>query len=36
MSVSKDGKIIYPSYSDAELADGKTVKPDQSYIPAVI
>ena len=27
LSIVKDGKIIYPSYTDAELQEGKAVGP---------
>ncbi|KAH6988907.1 hypothetical protein BKA56DRAFT_574840 [Ilyonectria sp. MPI-CAGE-AT-0026] len=35
MSVVSTGKhIIYPAYTDKQLAGGKVVKPDQAYTPA--
>jgi hypothetical protein len=33
LAVVKNGKIIYPGYTDKQLANGATVKPDQSYTP---
>lgn len=35
MSVTKNQMIIYPSFSDAELADGKE-KADRQYVPVSI
>ncbi|KAI6754565.1 hypothetical protein HG530_012317 [Fusarium avenaceum] len=32
--VSSKKQIIYPSYTDKQLAGGKVVKPDQKYAPA--
>ena len=29
-------QIIYPAYTDKQLADGKVVTPDQSYTPAAL
>ncbi|KAI3578853.1 hypothetical protein IWW34DRAFT_738159 [Fusarium oxysporum f. sp. albedinis] len=34
--VSSKKQIIYPSYTDKQLAGGKVVKPDQSYSPAAL
>ncbi|KAH7129511.1 hypothetical protein B0J13DRAFT_509861 [Dactylonectria estremocensis] len=34
--VSSKKQIIYPSYTDKQLAGGKVVKPDQSYAPAAL
>ncbi|KAK7425915.1 hypothetical protein QQZ08_007629 [Neonectria magnoliae] len=37
LSVVSTGKhIIYPAYTDKQLAGGKVVKPDQSYTPAAL
>lgn len=33
LSVVKGSQIIYPAYTDAQLAAGSVVKPDQSYTP---
>ncbi|KAK5165377.1 uncharacterized protein LTR77_008906 [Saxophila tyrrhenica] len=33
LSVVKNGQIIYPAYTDKQLAGNKVVKPDQSYTP---
>lgn len=33
LSVVKGKQIIYPAYTDNQLASGKVVKPDQSYTP---
>lgn len=32
--VNNKKQIIYPAYTDKQLADGKVVKPNQSYAPA--
>ncbi|RGP70923.1 small secreted [Fusarium sporotrichioides] len=32
--VSSKKQIVYPSYTDKQLAGGKVVKPDQKYAPA--
>lgn len=32
--VSSKKQIVYPSYTDKQLAGGKVVKPDQKYSPA--
>ncbi|KAM0429969.1 hypothetical protein ACHAPT_005973 [Fusarium lateritium] len=32
--ISSNRQIIYPGYTDKQLAGGKVVKPDQSYAPA--
>ncbi|KAL4863841.1 hypothetical protein BDV12DRAFT_176992 [Aspergillus spectabilis] len=29
-------QIVWPAYTDAQLADGKVVRPDQSYTPSVL
>ncbi|KAM0343791.1 hypothetical protein ACHAPU_008219 [Fusarium lateritium] len=34
--VSSKKQIIYPSYTDKQLAGGKVVKPDQKYAPAAL
>ncbi|KAM0424368.1 hypothetical protein ACHAPT_010515 [Fusarium lateritium] len=34
--VSNKKQIIYPAYTDKQLAGGKVVKPDQSYAPAAL
>ncbi|KAK7416169.1 hypothetical protein QQX98_005366 [Neonectria punicea] len=34
--VSSKKQIIYPSYTDKQLAGGKVVKPDQAYAPAAL
>ncbi|KAM0205196.1 hypothetical protein ACHAPA_007806 [Fusarium lateritium] len=34
--VSNKKQIIYPSYTDKQLAGGKVVKPDQKYAPAAL
>jgi hypothetical protein len=33
LSVVKGKQILYPAYTDAQLASGQVVKPDQSYTP---
>lgn len=33
---NKAKQIIYPSYTDKQLAGGKVVKPDQKYAPAAL
>ncbi|PPJ57332.1 hypothetical protein CBER1_07926 [Cercospora berteroae] len=33
LSVVKDRQIVYPAYTDKQLVNGKTVKPNQSYAP---
>lgn len=33
LSVVRDGLIVYPGYTDAQLSTGQVVKPDQSYTP---
>jgi hypothetical protein len=32
----KRGVLIYPAYTDKQLAGGKVVKPDQTYVPESI
>ena len=32
-SVVRGGLIAYPAYRDVQLANGKSVRPDQSYTP---
>ncbi|KAF4973857.1 hypothetical protein FZEAL_9175 [Fusarium zealandicum] len=34
--VSSKKQIVYPSYTDKQLAGGKVVKPDQKYAPAAL
>ncbi|KAM5344294.1 hypothetical protein ACJ41O_012831 [Fusarium nematophilum] len=34
--VNNKKQIIYPSYTDKQLAGGKVVKPDQKYAPAAL
>lgn len=36
MSMVKGQQIVYPSYSDAELAGGKVVKPDHAYTSVAV
>lgn len=33
LSVVRGKQILYPAYTDKQLASGKVVKPDQSYTP---
>jgi hypothetical protein len=33
---NKSKRIVWPAYTDKQLASGKVVKPDQSYAPAAL